>query len=47
MNNIWESESILNEEDWYVIANNIPISLISIELDSKSTDISHGISASP
>lgn len=46
MDDIRELKSILDEEDRNVISNNIPVSLIGVELDSESPHISHGISAS-
>jgi hypothetical protein len=43
MNHINEFDGILDEEDWNVVADKIPISLIGIELESKPSDIANGI----
>jgi hypothetical protein len=45
VNEIWELDSILNEEHRDVIANNVPVAFIGVELDSESTDIADCISA--
>src|SRR3954454_9563987 len=42
---IRELNRVLYEEDWYVISNHIPVAFRSIEFDSKTTDISHGVGA--
>lgn len=34
---IWEQDRIPDEEDRSVVANNIPVSLFSVELDCKSS----------
>ena len=45
MDEIWKLHSILDEEDWNVVAHNIPIAFLRVELDSKPADISYSISA--
>lgn len=45
VNDIRELDRILNEENWNVVANDIPVALLSVELDSKTTDISHRVGA--
>ena len=47
MDDIRKPNSVLNEENGYVVANNIPIALLSVELDSKSTKTSQTVSALP
>ena len=47
MDDIRKLNSALNEENGYVVANNIPIALLSVELDSKSTKTSQTVSALP
>jgi len=39
MDDIRKLNSVLNEENWYVVANGIPIALLRVELNSKSTNI--------
>lgn len=41
----WKFYRVLNEKNRDVVANNIPVALLSVKLDGESTDISHGISA--
>jgi hypothetical protein len=43
---IGELHGILNEEYRNVVANNVPVTLFSVELDSKSTDIADGVCGS-
>jgi len=43
MDHIRELNSILNEEDRYVIADNIPVSFRRVKLKSKATDIANCI----
>lgn len=40
MNEIWEFYCFLNEEDGHVVADNIPVSFLRVELDRESTDVS-------
>ncbi len=40
---IWELHGFLNEENWDIVSNKIPVSLLRIELCSEASDISHGI----
>lgn len=44
MDDIRKLNSVLNEENWYVVANGIPIAPLSVELNSKSTNISDSVS---
>lgn len=44
MDDIRKLNSVLNEENWYVAANGIPIALLRVELDSKSTNILDSVS---
>ena len=44
MDDIRKLNSVPNEENRYVVANNIPIALLSVKLDSKSTNISDSVS---
>lgn len=47
MDDIRKLNSVLNEENGYVVTNDIPIVLLSVELDSKSTKTSRTVSALP
>ena|SRR2546421_6641223 len=38
-----EFDGVLNEENWDVVAHNVPIAFFCIELDGKATDVSYGI----
>ena len=40
MNEIWEFYCFLNEEDGHIVADNIPVSFLRVELDRESTDVS-------
>ena len=40
-----ELNCVLNEEDWNVIAHDIPIALLSVELDGKASHITHCVGA--
>ena len=44
MNNIGEFHGVLNEKDGNVVSDNIPVTLLGVELHSKSTNIAHRIS---
>lgn len=44
MDDIRKLNSVLIEENWYVVANGIPIALLRVELGSKSTNISDSVS---
>ena len=39
-------DSFLNEENRNVVSNNVPVSLVSIEFDSKASNISNSVCAS-
>jgi hypothetical protein len=41
----WEENWITDEEDWSVVANNIPHAIISVELNGKTAWIASCISA--
>ena len=43
VDDIGELESILNEEDWNVVADNVPVTLVGVKLHGKATNISDGI----
>lgn len=43
VNEIWELHGIINEEDWGVVSDHVVVALLSIELNSKATWVSHGI----
>ena len=47
VDDIWELHGVLNEENRNVIPNNIPVSLLRVELHSKTSYISHGIRTPP
>lgn len=40
MDEAWEKDGVTNEEDGSVVANQIPVALFSIELDSEAARIS-------
>ena len=44
VNETREEDRITNEEDWRVVANQIPVAFLCIELDGKTTRISDSIS---
>ena len=44
VDNIGELDAFLNEEDRNVVANNIPIALIGVELYGETADIANSIS---
>ena len=41
---IWELDGVIDEEDWSVVSNHIIISFLSIELDGKSSWVCDSIS---
>ena len=43
---VYELEALLDEKYWNVVADKIPVTLFSVELDSKATNISDCISTS-
>lgn len=43
MNDIWELHSVLDEENRDVVSNNVPVTLISIELDSEAPYIADSV----
>lgn len=45
MDDIREPYGILNKEDWNIVAHDIPIAFLGIELDGETTDVSDRISA--
>jgi hypothetical protein len=40
MDEVWELNGIIEEEDWSVIAHHIVVTLLSVELNSESSGIS-------
>ena len=42
---VGELDRILDEEDRDIVSNNVPISLVSVELDSEASHVSHGVRA--
>jgi hypothetical protein len=43
MNYIGKLHGILNEEDGDVVANDIPVALFGVKLDSETSNITHGV----
>ena len=43
MDEVWKLDCILDEEDWYIVSNDVPVSLVGVKLDSKSTNVSDGV----
>jgi hypothetical protein len=43
MNDIGKLHGVLDKEDGDVVANNIPVALFGVKLDSETTDIAHGV----
>ena len=43
VDHIGELESILDEENWNVIADNVPVTFVGVELDGKATNVSDSI----
>jgi hypothetical protein len=43
MDDIREFHCVLNEEDWDVVSDDIPVALLCVELDSKTTNITDGV----
>lgn len=41
---VGELDGILNEEDRNVVANNVPVALLGVKLDSKASNIPNGVS---
>jgi len=46
VDNIWELYRVLDKEHRDVVSNNIPITLLSVELDRKPANITNGICGS-
>jgi hypothetical protein len=46
VDNVWEFNSILDEEDGNVVADEIPVTLAGVKLGSKPTNIANSISGS-
>ena len=44
---VCELDGVLNEEDWDVIADDIPIALLGVELDGKPSHVSHRMATTP
>lgn len=47
VNDIGELHCVLNEEDWNVVANNVPVAFLGVEFDGETTNISHRVGAAP
>src|SRR5512145_685248 len=43
VNQIRKFHCVLNEENWDVVADQIPVTLVGVELDSKTSNIAHCI----
>lgn len=43
VNEVWELNRVLDEEDWSVVSNHIVVTLLSVELDGESSWISDGV----
>jgi hypothetical protein len=43
VNNVRELDTLLDKEDGNIVANNVPVALIGVELDSKAADVSNGV----
>ena len=43
MNDIREFECILDKENGYIVADNVPVTLVSVELDCKSTHVTDSV----
>ena len=44
MDEIGELDCILDEEHWDVVANNVPVTLLRVELDSETANIPNSVS---
>jgi hypothetical protein len=40
---VWELDTITDEEHWHVVAHQVPVALTSVELDSKATGVTQGL----
>ena len=45
LTNIWELDRVLNEKDRDVVAHDVPVALLGVELDGEPANISHGVGA--
>ena len=43
VNDVWELDSILNEEYRNIVANEVPVALLSVELDGKPANVANSI----
>ena len=43
VNQIRELNGVPNEENWSIVAHDIPIALLRIEFDGKPSNVTHGI----
>lgn len=43
VDDIGKLHSILNEEDGDIVSNNVPVTLLSVELDRESTNIADSV----
>jgi len=45
MNDIGELDGVLDEEDGDIVADNVPVALLRVELDSEAADIAYCVGA--
>ena len=43
VNDVWELDSILNEEYRDIVADEVPVALLSVELDGKPANVANSI----
>ena len=43
MNDVGKFHGVLNEENWNIVSNDIPIAFLCIELDGKASDIPNSV----
>lgn len=43
VNDVRELDSVLNEENWYVISDKVPVSFFGVEFHSEASDIANGV----
>lgn len=47
VDNVWKFDGILDEEDGYVVADEVPVPLFGVELDGETTHVARGVHAAP
>jgi len=45
VDDIWELDGVLNEENWDVVSNHVPVTLVGVHLEGETAYITDGISA--